>query len=429
MENNSQLINSSASVEKSDHQRAQKPKSANILATSTWIPGPHTLLPVNTKITWELLINNILKSISELNYSAKNDKKSLYITQTNQVVGSIRDMLASSQTTSREQSALLNENRILRGHHQHIMSSLSKLVLGSKVASGVWPPPDAVNKMRFQAGQVLLSIRHFVSVAQELIPDLKPIEGSPTTLGDFDIKGAELSDLEFISRIDAYTDDIVTSISQLVNMINGLIEHNPQQMGNQNYSDSPQVTSHMLSNNNISSLQSFSFIPNSMNSSASSYNTSELGLSSSIPLIIPSHPGTSSHVMRSQEGLIDQSRKVVTEIGQFLSLIEEIKINNILLDSAVEQQHPLLVSFKQKKEILYTTVNDLVTHARSTVEVFQPPNALQTLLDTSYNSLKGVEELGIAAKLVFDQEELIEQRFLAMEVESIGSKKREPSGE
>jgi hypothetical protein len=77
-------------------------------------------------------------------------------------------MLACSSTISANHSPYLKTSKQLKEYHDGIMSSLSKLALAAKVATGVWPPPDAVHGMRYQAGQVLLAVRHFVAVAQSL---------------------------------------------------------------------------------------------------------------------------------------------------------------------------------------------------------------------------------------------------------------------
>jgi hypothetical protein len=138
--NVNQVITGSSSNE-------MKSSSSSQGINSPWIPGPQSLLNKNSHLSWELLINNILRAISDLNQAAKQDIKSEYILKTNQIVISIRDMLASSGCISRDNDVLA-ENKVLRSHHHQIMGSLSKLVLTSKVASGVWPPPDAVNKMR-----------------------------------------------------------------------------------------------------------------------------------------------------------------------------------------------------------------------------------------------------------------------------------------
>jgi hypothetical protein len=124
-----------------------------------------SLLKINEEVNWEILINNILKSISDLNYSAKNDIKLLYFQQASQVVRAIRDMLACSDSIEK-----IKTNKSLAAYHANIMTSLSKIILAAKVAGGLWPPPDAVHSMRYQAGQVLLAVRHFVAVAQVSSP-------------------------------------------------------------------------------------------------------------------------------------------------------------------------------------------------------------------------------------------------------------------
>ncbi|KAJ3223211.1 hypothetical protein HK099_001399 [Clydaea vesicula] len=315
-----------------------------------WIPGTKSLLIENEKVSWEILINNILKAIGNLNQSAKNDAKAEYITQSNEIIISIRDMLVSSGCSDRN-SPILNSNKVLRSHHHHIMTSLSKLVLTSKVASGIWPPPDAVNKMRYQAGQVLLSIRHFVSIAQDVPLVLTPV--SECKLDDFDIKGAELSDIEFVGRLDSYIESIATCIYELVEVVN------------------------VLRNGSTASL----------------------------------------HTSMNHQNLIEKARTAVTEIGQFLSLIEEIKYTNLLLNQNLND--PILKEFIFKKELLYSTVNDLVTSARSTLDQFAPENSLEILLSVTNSASKAVEELGMATKLIIDQEDLIEQIVLAREAEEI----------
>ncbi|KAI9101897.1 ras guanine nucleotide exchange factor domain-containing protein [Phlyctochytrium arcticum] len=333
--------------------RAESAASSNI---SNWIPGPQSLLPNNAKPSWEVLINNILRAISELNHAAKGDSKAKYVALTNQVVRAIRDMLSSSGTSSKETPAM-QSNKQLRGHYHHIMSSLSKLVLAAKVASGLWPPPDAVNKMRYQAGQVLLAIRHFVSIAQDIPLELKPIVQSPTSdlafpIDEFDIKGAELSDIEFAARLDSHSDAIITSIAKLVNLI--------------------------------------------------------------------------TQDRRISGVLIDQTRVTVTEIGQLLSLIEEIPLSSMEANQDMRARE-LLLEFQMKKDVLYSVVNDLVTAARTTMDEFAPPNALGTLLETTTSVLQAVEDVLMITKLVIDQKDLMEQRTLQEEAESYDDERRRDS--
>ncbi|KAI8819872.1 ras guanine nucleotide exchange factor domain-containing protein [Fimicolochytrium jonesii] len=355
----------SESLDKTDFPafKDQAPLVARSLSDRTrasggnWIPGPQTLLDPKVKPTWEVLINNILRAISDLNHSAKTDSRVRYVGLANQVVRAIRDMLASSGLTSKDAPAF-QSNRQLRNHHYHIMSSLSKLMLAAKVASGLWPPPDAVNKMRYQAGQVLLAVRHFVTIAQDVSSNLVPV--SPGSLSnvalsvsEFDQRGAELSDIEFVSRLDTHSDAIITSIATLVNTI--------------------------------------------------------------------------TQDSRISEELIEQARDSVTEIGQLLSLIEDIPLQQMELQDMDARAKEVIVEFKRLKEVLYSTVNDLVTAARTTMDEFAPPNALGTLLETTTLVLQAVEDLLMVTKLVIDQKDLLEQRTLQEEAELFDDERRRDS--
>ncbi|KAJ3318431.1 hypothetical protein HDV06_000507 [Boothiomyces sp. JEL0866] len=302
--------------------------------SASWVPGPKSLLTDVAEINWEILINNILKSISDLNYSAKNDIKSNYVQQSGQIVRAIRDMLGCSGTISSE-SVIIQSNRALAQYHQNIMSSLSKIILAAKVAAGLWPPPDAVHSMRYQAGQVLLAVRHFVAVAQDLGITLGPL---PEDAADeFDVKGNELSDTEMVTRLDQNCEIIMNSIATLVTKI-----------------------------------------------------TRDRALST---------------------GLIDMVRKTVTEIGQLLSIIEDIKF-----DTSLDVDN-LVADFMLKKGNLYTVLNDLVSASSTGEDGFAPANALGLMLESATSVLESVEDIVVAAKLLIDHKELILQKSLQSETE------------
>ncbi|KAJ3039353.1 hypothetical protein HK097_002864, partial [Rhizophlyctis rosea] len=106
--------------------------------------------------TWSRLTTDIISSIQSLNHSAKNNIKERYIPQSSTIVESIRIMLYASGT-ARKDAPLVASHKMIKMHHRHIMSSLSKLVLAAKTASGVWPPPDALVKMQQAANEVLVA--------------------------------------------------------------------------------------------------------------------------------------------------------------------------------------------------------------------------------------------------------------------------------
>ncbi|KAI9139942.1 ras guanine nucleotide exchange factor domain-containing protein [Paraphysoderma sedebokerense] len=296
--------------------------------------------------TWDVLINNILRVISDLNKFAKRDDKPKYVPQVNTIVRAIRDMLISSDTISKT-SHILKTNVTLRSHHHHLLSALAKLVLAAKVASGIWPPPDAVNKMRYQAGQVLLAIRHFVSIAQDVQIKLKPIPPSATVEEEFDMKGAQLTDVELVAKLDSYSHTIVSGIASIVSKI-------------------------------------------------------------------------SAEKMASA-GLIDLTRETVNQVGQLLSLIEDIRVP----DQAEAGIKKLLSDFQAKKELLYSNINDLVTAGRTVMDQFAPPNALQILMSSSTLVLRSVEDLVVTTKLLVEQKEYVEQLLLQDELDELDKRRRD----
>lgn len=181
-------------------------------------------------LSWEILVNAILKAISDLNKAARQEQKSEFVPKTNEIVKAVRDMLACAGMMTKD-SALLRTNKVLFGQHHSILVSLSKLVLTSTIAAGLWPPPDAIKKMRYQAGQVLLAVRHFVSVAQEA-PFVELVKPSPEDLARFQIRKIEMSNMEMIVKLDQHSEIIMNAIAALVTQIthdralsNEVVEH------------------------------------------------------------------------------------------------------------------------------------------------------------------------------------------------------------
>lgn len=184
-------------------------------AVDTFKPAPNSLL--NSKdISWELLINNVLKSISDLNYSAKNLLKGRYLQEAIQVIIAIRDMLGCSGAAFLD-AAILKSNKSLQLYHENITNSLAKNYVAAKIASGAWPPPDAVHKMRYQAGQVLLSVRHFVAVAQDIEIILVP--AFDDKISEFDVLVTKLSNHEFRKNINLKVESTLNSLTELVEEI------------------------------------------------------------------------------------------------------------------------------------------------------------------------------------------------------------------
>ncbi|KAJ3100077.1 hypothetical protein HDU97_002513 [Phlyctochytrium planicorne] len=223
------------------------------------------------------------------------------------------------------------------------------MVIAAKIASGLWPPPDSVASLKYEASQVLVGVRHFVSSAQEL--NLQLSEPTQETSLEFEILGSDLSSGEFISRIDEGSDKVIQSVARLVAIV-----------------------------------------------------TME---------------------RRASGVLVEHARTTVTCIGQLMSLVEDIQVNDLSnVNKALGQ---LIDDFLKAKEASYDVVNDLITFTRSAMDSFAPPKALSKVLDCTSSVLRAMDDLVMATKLLVDSHDYAEQQSLLSEAERLqkSSSKRE----
>jgi hypothetical protein len=198
--------------------------------------------------------------------------------------------------------------------------------------------------MRHQAGQVLLAIRHFVSVAQEAQIKLQFAEVDAEEITDPTTRA--FTDLELIERI--------------------------QEQG-------------------------------------STVSLALTGLSSKI----------------GQDGLyspelISLTRQGVVTAGEVLSLIEDISLPKN--DSNVAS---LVSDFKSKKDNVYVSVNDVVTAARTAMDEFAPPNALQILRANAQTMNKVIQDLVLVTKLLLEWKSHLEVSLLKGELDGLEDRRRD----
>ncbi|KAI9156037.1 Ras guanine nucleotide exchange factor bud5 [Blastocladiella emersonii ATCC 22665] len=354
-----------------EEEGMMRPRKDSNLLSSMMLANPAPAVPVVKPPvpTWESLIAGILVTISHLNDSAKLGDKVQYTVQTQAIVQAVHDMLLSSGTTSKNARALAN-NVQLKSYHHQLLSSVAKLMLAARVASGVWPPPDAVNRMRHQAGQVLLAIRHFVSAAQDAqlkltpIPDRSAPSSAATTAAppsatsaapggngtddDFDVSSVHLTDVALVSKLDKEGEAI------------------------------------------------------------------QLQLTSVSSRVVTDHAGSPE--------LVSLTRDAVVKVGQLLSLLEDFRVIARPDDVSMAS---LVSDFRSRKDALYAWVNDLVTAVRTIMDEFAPPNALQFLATTSAVVQQGVADLITAVKLIIEEKALFEQSVLQGQVTMIEDHKRD----
>eukprot|EP00834_Sanchytrium_tribonematis_P005810 NODE_379_length_8451_cov_0.593630.p1 type:complete len:787 gc:universal NODE_379_length_8451_cov_0.593630:7008-4648(-) len=294
--------------------------------------------------TWDILINRIFKGISDLNSAAKTEEKSKFLVSTTDVIKGIREMLIASNCLSKN-SLMLKQHSSLRTTHSQLLSATAKLVLAAKVASGIYPQPKSTTKMRYQAGQVLLSVRHFVSAAQENKLTLEGFaEEEPE---DDESNKIPMSDFDFVKRLDSFSNNVLTTATEMISIL---------------FQD-----------------------------------------------------------QTNKEKIISISKDIVFEVGQIFSLIDELKLGNI----RNKEMTALVDDFKEKREVLYEKVNDLVSNTSTLLDSFAPANSQQLLQKCSSNLMRASENLVTSTKILIDKKEDYEQQILEQEIQIISDPKRD----
>jgi len=179
--------------------------------------------PREGELTWKKLANDIYYCLQQLLNSARLNKKESYISHSTAIVETIRTMLYASNAAKRD-SPVLNKNKPLKQQYKHIMNALSKLVVTTKTASQVWPPPDAVPMMQQAANEVYLSVKNFIHIAKELnIPlDVKLVEESnkeDSKDEDENEDNSQQNPTKIISQLEEYSKTISQSTQKLARTV------------------------------------------------------------------------------------------------------------------------------------------------------------------------------------------------------------------
>lgn len=123
---------------------------------------------------WTSASGGLLGSISDLNEAVKVNKKDVFVNATKVVIKAIQ-VLFKATGTYETNSQHLTKSKALATHHKEVTDNLSKLVLASKLASGVWPPPDATTRVQQIMLDIVKVLKSFMTIA---IDQAVPIEAS-----------------------------------------------------------------------------------------------------------------------------------------------------------------------------------------------------------------------------------------------------------
>ena len=306
--------------------------------------------------SWESLRHAVFVAIAHLKYSSQSGLKSTYRTLASEIVRAVYRLFLASGTMC-DWTSSARTNRMLKVHHRHIMKSMAKLVLYAKQASNVWPPPDAMSKMVQAANETLLAVRHFTTVAEE--SGMRLPGTANRSSGKESTKGA-------LSRaISASPFHVFRSAQDYLEAVDRY------QQSIENSMDS--VRSHVCSTN----------------------------------------PGQCSE-------LILLTRQAVTEVGQFLTFIEEIPIH-------FTEEKPgdaMIDHLQQCRQNLYNNISGLVSATTATADALAPAYAMEHVAHCAKVVYHAVDELVLAAKHILAEQDTAEQVRMEYQLGSLAFQER-----
>ncbi|CAG8661761.1 16732_t:CDS:2, partial [Funneliformis mosseae] len=308
----------------------------------------------NEQVTWDSLLQSIIVAIDNLNLAVLENLKQNYTSHTNAIVESVRIMLYASGTIEKDSPAIM-QNKNLKVYHRHIMASLSKLVLTTKAASDVWPPPDSAQKLKNDAYEVLVAVRQFVQASEPIVD---------------------------IRRVDPKILESTSGGSWRSNN-NNSIPNSPTHLSSQSRS---------LSTDLIASLDQTS----------RTITQTIVSLLNHVNKIIDT-PQSSSNISFASQ-LISQTKQVVTQVGQFLSHIEDIDLDD-LNESSLDTIH----EFKISKQSTYNSIAGLVICIQSATDPLASLNVMDQVLMATNKVDKAVADVIIATKFLVEEKEAQEQ--------------------
>ncbi|CAG8579779.1 2402_t:CDS:2, partial [Funneliformis caledonium] len=323
----------------------------------------------NDNLTWDTLSDNIDYSIHNLNLAAQGNMKQNYSDCINSIVEGVRIMLYASGTVGKG-SIAIKQNKILKCYHRNIMATLSKLVISTKLAANVWPPPDSAQKVKNDAEEVLGAVRNFIQTAQNIV-GIKRV--AVPKLIESATGGNNLLQIQ--------TDVKLSSISSSKDNDSAL---NP-----------PASPSHPLSPDLITALDKHSrtvslAIVLLLNYVKKVIDTPNSSIPSAIGFFSPQ--------------LILQTKQVLTQVGQFLAIIEDLNLQDLN-----DYSLATINEFKVAKQALYNNISGLVMCIQAATVPSSFLSAMDQVLVCTNVVDKSVKDVMIATKFLVEEKDTLEQ--------------------
>ncbi|CAG8600330.1 8603_t:CDS:2, partial [Ambispora leptoticha] len=305
----------------------------------------------------------------------------------------IRIMLYASGTVEKESPAI-RQNCTLKICHRHILTSLSKLVLSTKVASGVWPPPDAAQKMKNDTDEVLVAVRQFIQAAEHTV----------------EIKLVDPQILESVNGGAWHGNNLPPNYPNNGTIVtNGKYSNGVAVDDDENKGDSMNGAPHHTR-------PTRSLTPDLLTSLDHISRTVAKAITlllNHIRKTMAAPRGAIASNAAFAPQLIAQTRQVVTQTGQLLNLIEDINLED--LDETSQNS---IKEFKIVKQALYNSIAGLVMCTQHATDPSTPHNAMEQVLTSTNLVDKSVKDVIIATKFLVEEKDEQDQRHMQASMKS-----------
>ncbi|KAJ1559424.1 hypothetical protein HK405_010694, partial [Cladochytrium tenue] len=347
------------------HQRLEG-NAANIIAGDV---RRGSLDADSGRMTWAQLTLGVAKAIENLEVSAAKNQRDRFIPQSSAIVESIRVMLFASGTARRD-APHIESHRQLRTHYKSIMSTLSSLVMAAKLASSVWPPPDAINRMVAATAEVSTAVKNFVTAAQEVGVEIKQDAIPPPAT-------SQASRSETAAAVPSPRQTEAQQVRpEQPSVMSALAPVVPAPVEVADPALAPNIEV-------VHSLESFT--------------TSIVKSIDTLGLAIQSGTCDSGR-------LITDVRQIVMEVGSFLAVVDDLPLDALSDDVTVD--------FKVNRLALYNAISELVMATSGATGQFPPSNAVEQVLISMEHVSKSVKDLLVTTKFLLEEREARERNNL-----------------
>lgn len=329
-------------------------------------------------MTWNKLATDIAYSIHQLIQVAQKGQHEELQPKTVAIVESVRLMLYASR--SMEKDSQLMQDPVFREPRRAVMSSLSKLVLSSKMGSEVSEFTSSISamfqKVQRDANDVLVSVRNFVTVCQRSNITINHV--NPRLLDD-------ITQLPFEPTSKVPTPAETFANSNKANMGTSADEKKTSTPEANN--SLIQKAKFLLNQDLILSLQAYA---NQIYGS-----TEELSLvAADILSKFSKEKQTNFEPERFHS--VNLFRTLSSQISQYIAILDDINFDNIDFN-----QIPSVSAYRLSRQSLYAAIGHLF-------------GAIQALTNTHSPITDGVQTIDLAIVGVENALESIEQSIVAM---------------